>query len=136
MRAQVLDDSTCKVTRQLVDEKAAEWAERGVKCEVVRRTNRQGYKAGALKDVSAAAPAARAAPCRCMAACFFIMQWGQLTIAAKMQPKAPCRRGCSRGSMPAAQKLSLICVSGAHPLQAHCCLAKAWCTPPCCGELG
>lgn len=50
---QVLDDSTCKATRQLVDEKAAEWAERGVKCEVVRRTNRQGYKAGALKDVSA-----------------------------------------------------------------------------------
>lgn len=48
---QVLDDSTCKVTRQLVDEKAAEWAERGIKCEVVRRTNRQGYKAGALKDV-------------------------------------------------------------------------------------
>ncbi|BDA47669.1 probable glucomannan 4-beta-mannosyltransferase 9 [Coccomyxa sp. Obi] len=47
---QVLDDSTCKVTRQLVDEKAAEWAERGIKCEVVRRTNRQGYKAGALKD--------------------------------------------------------------------------------------
>lgn len=49
---QVLDDSTCKATRQLVDEKAAEWAERGIKCEVVRRTNRQGYKAGALKDVS------------------------------------------------------------------------------------
>ena len=48
----MLDDSTCKATRQLVDEKAAEWAERGVKCEVVRRTNRQGYKAGALKDVS------------------------------------------------------------------------------------
>lgn len=48
----MLDDSTCKVTRQLVDEKAAEWAERGIKCEVVRRTNRQGYKAGALKDVS------------------------------------------------------------------------------------
>ena len=49
---QVLDDSTCKVTRQLVDEKAAEWAERGIRCDVVRRTNRQGYKAGALKDVS------------------------------------------------------------------------------------
>ena len=48
---QVLDDSTCKMTRQLVDEKAAEWAERGIKCDVVRRTNRQGYKAGALKDV-------------------------------------------------------------------------------------
>jgi hypothetical protein len=48
---QVLDDSTCKVTRQLVDEKAAEWAERGIKCDVVRRTNRQGYKAGALKEV-------------------------------------------------------------------------------------
>ena len=55
---QVLDDSTCKVTRQLVDEKAAEWAERGIRCDVVRRTNRQGYKAGALKDVSLAA-----APC-------------------------------------------------------------------------
>ncbi len=53
----MLDDSTCKVTRQLVDEKAAEWAERGIKCEVVRRTNRQGYKAGALKDVSQSQPA-------------------------------------------------------------------------------
>ncbi len=52
----MLDDSTCKVTRQLVDEKAAEWAERGIKCEVVRRTNRQGYKAGALKDVSILTP--------------------------------------------------------------------------------
>ena len=57
-RLQVLDDSTCKVTRQLVDEKAAEWAERGIKCDVVRRTNRQGYKAGALKDVSLATSAA------------------------------------------------------------------------------
>ena len=51
----MLDDSTCKVTRQLVDEKAAEWAERGIKCDVVRRTNRQGYKAGALKEVRARA---------------------------------------------------------------------------------
>lgn len=49
--AQVLDDSTDQKTRDLVDDKCAEWQERGVKCECVRRTNRQGYKAGALKDV-------------------------------------------------------------------------------------
>ena len=51
--AQVLDDSTCKHTRALVDDAAAEWQERGVRVEVVRRTNRSGYKAGALKDVCA-----------------------------------------------------------------------------------
>ena len=49
--SQVLDDSTCKQTRALVDDAAAEWQERGVRVEVVRRTNRAGYKAGALKDV-------------------------------------------------------------------------------------
>ena len=47
----MLDDSTCKHTRALVDDAAAEWQERGVHVEVVRRTNRAGYKAGALKDV-------------------------------------------------------------------------------------
>ena len=48
---QVLDDSTCAATRQLVDEKVLEWRERGVCVTCVRRTNRQGYKAGALKEV-------------------------------------------------------------------------------------
>lgn len=47
---QVLDDSTDVHTRQLVDDKAAEWQERGVAVHVVRRTNRSGYKAGALKE--------------------------------------------------------------------------------------
>lgn len=48
---QVLDDSTDKVTRELVDEKVLEWRERGVDIDCVRRTNRQGYKAGAMKEV-------------------------------------------------------------------------------------
>ncbi|KAK9837515.1 hypothetical protein WJX81_008081 [Elliptochloris bilobata] len=47
---QVLDDSTCKATRALVDDKVLEWKERGVNVECIRRTNRQGYKAGALKE--------------------------------------------------------------------------------------
>eukprot|EP00884_Botryococcus_braunii_P009093 jgi/Botrbrau1/18185/Bobra.53_1s0050.1 len=47
---QVLDDSTDKVTRDLVDDKIAEWRERGVNAYAMRRTNRAGYKAGALKD--------------------------------------------------------------------------------------
>lgn len=50
---QVLDDSTCKATRVLVDDKVLEWKERGVNVECIRRTNRQGYKAGALKEVGA-----------------------------------------------------------------------------------
>ena len=48
---QVLDDSTCAATRQLVDDKVMEWRERGVCVTCLRRTNRQGYKAGALKEV-------------------------------------------------------------------------------------
>ncbi|GMH38437.1 hypothetical protein BSKO_06321 [Bryopsis sp. KO-2023] len=47
---QVLDDSTDKMTRELVDDKVLEWRERGVNVVCVRRTNRQGYKAGALKE--------------------------------------------------------------------------------------
>ena len=34
-----------------MDDKVLEWRERGVDCEVLRRTNRAGYKAGALKEV-------------------------------------------------------------------------------------
>ena len=54
LRAQVLDDSTDPHTRQLVDDHAALWQERGVAVDVVRRTNRAGYKAGALKEVDIA----------------------------------------------------------------------------------
>lgn len=48
---QVLDDSTCKATRRLVEDKVAEWRERGVNVQCICRDNRQGYKAGALKEV-------------------------------------------------------------------------------------
>ena len=48
---QVLDDSTDRTTRDLVDDKVVEWRERGVNIEVMRRSNRAGYKAGALKEV-------------------------------------------------------------------------------------
>lgn len=47
---QVLDDSTDEVTRQLVDEKVLEWKEKGKNIEAIRRTNRDGYKAGAMKE--------------------------------------------------------------------------------------
>lgn len=49
--SQLLDDSTDRTTRDLVDDKVVEWRERGVNIEVMRRTNRAGYKAGALKEV-------------------------------------------------------------------------------------
>ena len=49
--SQVLDDSTDRTTRDLVDDKVVEWRERGVNIEVMRRSNRAGYKAGALKEV-------------------------------------------------------------------------------------
>lgn len=47
----MLDDSTCKATCMLVDDKVVEWRERGVNIQCLRRNNRQGYKAGALKEV-------------------------------------------------------------------------------------
>lgn len=47
---QVLDDSTDAKTRDLVDEHVAEWARRGFQITCLRRTNRQGYKAGALRE--------------------------------------------------------------------------------------
>ncbi|KAL4420802.1 hypothetical protein ABPG75_010458 [Micractinium tetrahymenae] len=50
LKIQVLDDSTDPVTRELVDEKVLEWRERGIHVECLRRTNRQGYKAGAMKE--------------------------------------------------------------------------------------
>ncbi|GMH37152.1 hypothetical protein BSKO_05025 [Bryopsis sp. KO-2023] len=47
---QVLDDSTCAETRRVVDSRVIHWREMGVNCVCIRRTNRQGYKAGALKE--------------------------------------------------------------------------------------
>ncbi len=47
---QVLDDSTDSKTRELVDEQVALWKARGVSISCLRRTNRQGYKAGAMKE--------------------------------------------------------------------------------------
>lgn len=47
---QVLDDSTDSKTRELVDERVMIWQERGVSISCLRRTNRQGYKAGAMKE--------------------------------------------------------------------------------------
>ena len=62
----MLDDSTDPHTRQLVDDHALLWQERGVAVDVVRRTNRAGYKAGALKEVgwqAASYPAGWQRPC-------------------------------------------------------------------------
>ena len=47
---QVLDDSTDEATQRLVDTAVAAWVQRGVNITARRRTNRQGYKAGALKE--------------------------------------------------------------------------------------
>eukprot|EP01023_Acetabularia_acetabulum_P061240 TRINITY_DN7394_c0_g2_i1.p1 TRINITY_DN7394_c0_g2~~TRINITY_DN7394_c0_g2_i1.p1 ORF type:complete len:516 (+),score=79.38 TRINITY_DN7394_c0_g2_i1:199-1746(+) len=47
---QVLDDSTDEETRKLVDAKCQEYMESGVNCYAIRRTNRKGYKAGAMKE--------------------------------------------------------------------------------------
>ncbi len=46
---QVLDDSDCTNTRDLVDARVAEWRARGADVDLIRRTHRQGYKAGALQ---------------------------------------------------------------------------------------
>lgn len=47
---QVLDDSTDADTRRLVERVCAEVRESGIDCRVLHRTNRQGYKAGALEE--------------------------------------------------------------------------------------
>jgi cellulose synthase/poly-beta-1,6-N-acetylglucosamine synthase-like glycosyltransferase len=46
---QVLDDSTDKDTRRLVEQICAEIRARGLDCRVLHRTERHGYKAGALE---------------------------------------------------------------------------------------
>jgi beta-mannan synthase len=50
LHIQVLDDSTDSKTRELVDEQVSLWKERGISISCLRRTNRQGYKAGAMKE--------------------------------------------------------------------------------------
>jgi cellulose synthase/poly-beta-1,6-N-acetylglucosamine synthase-like glycosyltransferase len=49
LEIQVLDDSNDETCR-LVDERAALWQQRGVGITVIRRANRDGYKAGALAN--------------------------------------------------------------------------------------
>lgn len=46
---QVLDDSTDEDTRRLVEQISAEIRSRGIDCRTLHRTDRQGYKAGALE---------------------------------------------------------------------------------------
>jgi beta-mannan synthase len=50
MLVQILDDSTDKGSRECVNRVVDEWQKRGIPIEIHRRTNRQGYKAGALKE--------------------------------------------------------------------------------------
>jgi cellulose synthase/poly-beta-1,6-N-acetylglucosamine synthase-like glycosyltransferase len=47
---QVLDDSTDQDTRHLVEQVCAEVRSSGIDCRLLHRTNRQGYKAGALEE--------------------------------------------------------------------------------------
>lgn len=53
---QILDDSTDPETRDVVDAGVAYWREQGIHIEAIRRTNRQGYKAGAMHEVHEAIP--------------------------------------------------------------------------------
>jgi len=48
LEIQVLDDSTDD-TSAIVDERAAFWSGKGIPMRVIRRNNREGYKAGALR---------------------------------------------------------------------------------------
>lgn len=49
LEIQVLEDSDDESCRSIVDTTAAAWRERGLMCNVVRRTHRRGFKAGALE---------------------------------------------------------------------------------------
>lgn len=50
LEVQVLDDSTDPHALHISLNAAAEWREKGVRCKVIHRTDRTGYKAGALKN--------------------------------------------------------------------------------------
>lgn len=47
---QILDDSTDEITRERIEDKVAEWKEKGVNIEYRWRSNRSGYKAGAMSE--------------------------------------------------------------------------------------
>ncbi|KAG0613781.1 hypothetical protein M758_6G129900 [Ceratodon purpureus] len=47
---QVLDDSTDQTTRELVQMEVQRWASKGINIKYETRSNRKGYKAGALKQ--------------------------------------------------------------------------------------
>jgi cellulose synthase/poly-beta-1,6-N-acetylglucosamine synthase-like glycosyltransferase len=49
LEIQVLDDSTDD-TRDIVDNRVEYWSEKGISIKVLRRNNRNGFKAGALKE--------------------------------------------------------------------------------------
>ena len=49
LEIQVLDDSDDDACVSIVDTTAAAWRERGLMCNVVRRSHRRGFKAGALE---------------------------------------------------------------------------------------
>jgi len=51
MLREVLDDSTDAQTRAVVDYAIAYWQAKGITISVARRTNRQGFKAGAMHEV-------------------------------------------------------------------------------------
>jgi len=51
MCREVLDDSTDAQTRAVVDDAIDHWRSEGIAISVVRRTNRQGFKAGAMHEV-------------------------------------------------------------------------------------
>ena len=48
---QCLDDSTDPETREVFYEGVRHWQALGIKIEAIRRTNRKGYKAGAMHEV-------------------------------------------------------------------------------------
>ena len=49
LQLQILDDSTDE-TVEIVEQRAAFWTSQGLEVEVIHRENREGYKAGALKN--------------------------------------------------------------------------------------
>ena len=50
---QVLDDSTCEETRRRIEDKVFEWKEKGINIVYRWRSNRSGYKAGAMHEAMA-----------------------------------------------------------------------------------
>lgn len=85
---QCLDDSTDQKTRDVVDEGIAFWRNQGFNIEAIRRTNRQGYKAGAMHEVH------DAIPCEFIA----IFDADFLPEPDFLERAMPVRRGCTHPS--------------------------------------